>query len=245
MKVTLLTFKNFLTYSLRLLISLGLLCALIPAHAAEVELLDSIRLHAQEHVLAQLENSNLKNATATAGSLDPRLQLKKCSTPLETFSTGSSNNSPRTTVGVKCNGLNPWTLYVPVTISAVVEVVFSKRALTRGSLLVEEDFEVRQLPLNKLPMNYLSDSSQLVNFELTRSINAGVAVTLNTVRAREIIRQGQEVIIVAQASGLQVRMAGKALKKGNFGDLIPVQNLNSGRTIEATVMSDSTVSVNL
>ncbi len=245
MHVTLLTVRTFPTTLLGCLCALALVAGSLPIHAAEIETLDTIRSRAQEHALAQIVDSDLQNATASAGQLDARLQLKRCSSELETFSTGSMNNPSRMTVGVRCTGLNPWTLYVPVTISAMVDVVFSSRALTRGALLTAEDLETRQVSLDKLPIGYLSDSSRLANFELTRPVRAGTPLTLNAVRSRKIIRQGQEVIIVAQTSGIQVRMTGEALKNGDFGDLIPVKNLKSGRTVEATILSDSTVSVNL
>ncbi len=215
------------------------------SYAAEVETLDSIRLSAEEYALAQIDHGHFEAATATAGSLDRRLQLKKCNIPLETFSTGNRNNTSRMTVGVRCTGLNPWTLYVPITISALVDVVFSSRALTRGALLNEEDLEIQQVPLNKLPIGYLSDPSQVTNFELIRPLNVGTPITLSAVRRRVIVQQGQEVIIKAQIAGLQVRIAGEALKNGQSGDLIPVRNIRSGRVVQATIMNKGTVSVNL
>ena len=255
MSVTLLTVKKtptatypFSVASNSYLGLLGLLLSLwgIPSsYAAEIEALESIRLSAADHALAQIDHSHFENAVATAGSLDKRLQLKKCNIPLETFSTGTMNNTSRMTVGVRCNGLNPWTLYVPVTISALVNVVFSSHALTRGALLNAEDLEVQQVPLNKLPIGYLSDPSQVTNFELIRPLNVGTPITLNAVRPRNIVQQGQEVIIKAQVAGLQVRMTGEALKNGQSGDLIPVRNLRSGRTVEATILNKNTVSVNL
>lgn len=226
-----------------------LLVALLPgmtdSYAAEVETLESIRLSAERHALAQIEADHFEDATATAGSLDTRLQLKKCEIPLEAFSTGSMNNTSRMTVGVRCTGLNPWTLYVPVRISALVDVVFTSRALTRGALLTEEDLELQQLPLDRLPTGYVSDAAQIINFELTRPVNVGTAVTLSAVRPRDVVQQGQAVIITARLAGLQVKMAGEALKNGRSGDLIPVKNLRSGRTVEATIVDESTVSVNL
>lgn len=255
MNVTLLTVRKYPTtmishpsasiYRLGLLSLLLFLCRLPSSYGDEIEELNSIRTSAENHALAQIDHNQFEDAIATAGSLDTRLQLKKCNISLETFSTGAMNNSSRTTVGVRCSGLNPWTLYVPVTISALVNVVFSSRALTRGALIDAEDLEVQQVPLNKLPIGYLSDPSQITNFELIRPLNVGMPITLSAIRPRNIVQQGQEVIIKAQIAGLQVRMTGKALKNGQSGDLIPVRNLRSGRTVEATIMNESTVSVNL
>ncbi|MEX0963832.1 MAG: flagellar basal body P-ring formation chaperone FlgA [Pseudohongiellaceae bacterium] len=246
-KTALCTIQNFYLARLRLagLCAAFFLCMLPTSHGAEVETLESIRLSAEAHALAQIDHRRFENASATANPLDSRLQLKKCNTPLETFSRGAMNTTSRLTVGVRCTGLNPWTLYVPVTISALVDVVFSRRTLTRGALLTEADLQIKQLALNELPIGYLSDPSQIANFELRRPINADTAIILSAVKPRNIVQQGQEVIIKAELAGLQVRMAGEALKSGKSGDLIPVRNLRSGRTVEATVIAESTVSVNL
>lgn len=245
MVVTLMTVRAIPATVRRCFIALAVAVSSTSVHAAEMEKLETIRQTAETHALAQIDDRALKAISATAGTLDKRLQLKKCTEELETFSTGSQHNIARSTVGVRCNGDNPWTLYVPVTIEAMVDVLFSAKALTRGALLAESDLEVREIALDKLPIGYLSDFSQVSNFELKRPLRAGTALTLNAVRSREIVQQGQEVIIVAQTAGIQVKMTGEALKNGNLGDLIPVKNLKSGRTVEATVLNDSTVSVNL
>ncbi|MBL4574092.1 MAG: flagellar basal body P-ring formation protein FlgA [Gammaproteobacteria bacterium] len=234
--------SNYRAYFFGLLLCVG---GIPSSNAAEVQTLDSIRLKAEDHALAQIDHNQFKNSTATANSLDARLQLKKCNIPIEAFSTGAMNNTSRMTVGVRCSGLNPWTLYVPVTVAALVDVVISSRALTRGALLNAEDLEIQQLPLNKLPIGYLSDPSQVTNFELIRPLRVGTPITLSAVRPRNIVQQGQEVIIKAQIAGLQVRMTGKALKNGQSGDIIPVRNLRSGRTVEATILNENTVRVNL
>lgn len=245
MNVILLTSRKFPTNALLILTTVIVLFTFPLGFAEERESLETIRSSAQEHVLEQIAGTHLFEASATANALDARLQLKRCDKPLATESTGTANSSSRMTVRVSCQGSNPWALYVPVTVSALVDVVFSRRALARGMILAEEDLELRRISLDKLPVNYLSDSNQLLGFELTRAVNSGTPLAMNVVKLREIVRQGQEVIIVAQASGFQVRMSGKALKNGTFGDLIPVQNLKSGRTIEATVVGENRVSVNL
>ena len=245
MNVTLMTIRNIPTTFSHCLCALAVFAGSPYIHAAEIEALETIREQAQKHALAEVDNSDFHDIRAVAGNLDARLQLKKCSENLETFSSGAMNNPARMTVGVRCSGLNPWTLYVPVTIEATVDVLFSARALTRGELLTPADLESRRMPLDKLPIGYISDGSQLTNLELIRPLRPGTPLTLNAVRSRKIVQQGQEVIIIAQTAGIQVRMTGEALKNGNYGDLIPVKNLKSGRTVEALIMNDSTVSVNL
>lgn len=226
------------------------LCLALPlwfncANANDSEELSNIRTTAERFALAQIKDEKLSNVEAHAINMDQRLRLAKCEQPLEAFANSNTQNIARTTIGVRCNGAKPWTLYVPVTISAVAEAVFTTRPLIRGEDLQLEHLEIRQVPLDKLPSKYFSNTGQLGGMALARSVNSGVILTLNTVKPRLMVQQGQEVMILASTRGIQVRMSGIALKNGASGDLIPIRNIKSGRTIQAIVLSDSTVTVNM
>jgi len=213
--------------------------------AVQYEALDSIRETAENFALNQVDHENLRQITATAVTLDSRLQLNKCESPLEAFAATMTNNIARMTVGIRCIGDKPWTLYVPININAIAGVIFPTRPLSRGEILQRSDLEIRELPLSNLPANYLSQIDELTGMELTRPVNTRVALTLNAVKTRNIVQQGQAVIILAKGGSIEVRMNGTAMRSGSYGDLIPVLNITSGRTIEATVLNESTVSVNM
>lgn len=217
----------------------------LAATASEFEALGKIRATAEQFALARVNDDKLSAIEAQANSMDPRLRLRKCEQPLQAFSNTNSRNVVRTTVGVRCNGIKPWTIYVPVTISALTEVVYTLRPLVRGEVLRVEDLEVKQLPLDQLPANYLSSIDELAGMELTRSLTSGAIFTLNSVKPRKLVQRGQEVVILATGSGIQVRMLGIALKNGAAGELIPVRNLSSGRTIEAEIINNGTVAVKM
>lgn len=215
------------------------------AFATEYEALDHIRATAEDFAIAQVDTNGLSNITAQTNPMDTRLRLAKCEQPLEAYGSGNFRNTARTTVGIRCTGSSPWSLYVPVTINALAQVVYSSRPLIRGEALQLEDIELKEISLDQLPINYLSNIEELAGMELTRSLRSGTALTLNSIKAKKLISQGQEVVILAEGAGLQVRMSGIALKNGSSGDLIPIRNSNSGRTIEAMVVNESTVSVKM
>lgn len=241
MKVNILT--SGMTEKLLLLAILVMLP--LPAPAESGEQLSHIRQVAEQFALQQLDSSGLSDISASASSMDSRLRLKDCELPLEAFATTSGHNRMRTTVGVRCNGENPWTLYVPVTISAMAEALYTARPLLRGEILSGDSFEVRRVPLDKLPSNILASSEDLDTLEVVRPLRSGVPLTLNAVKTRQVVRQGQEVVIQAMGNGIQVKMTGTAMKSGSYGDHIPVKNNNSGRVIEASILNEGTVAVNL
>jgi len=247
---------NFLTRQLTVKRTLLRLClcqtlwlTVIPgfALADSAEALGEIRRVAEQFALGQLDRSGLSDIQVSAGSMDSRLRLKECDVALEAFATGNGNNRnlTRTTVGVRCIGSSPWTLYVPVSIDALKDALYTARPLLRGEMLDASAIEVRRIPVSKLPPNSLGSADDLANMETVRPLKAGVPLTLNTLKARQVVRQGQEVVIVADGNGIQVKMRGTAMRSGSYGDLIPVRNSNSGRVIEAAIENEGTVIVNM
>lgn len=239
---------NFLTNRLTKNLALGLLLtasAVNSASAQDSEALNDIRRVAERFAMQQIDRTGLSDISASAGSLDSRLRLRDCDVPLETFATSTSRSRARQTVGVRCTGQSPWTLYVPVTISARIEALYTARPLLRGEILSAAAVEVRQVELDKLPGNVLSSSDELDSLETLRPLKAGVPLTLNSVKARQVVRQGQQVVIQASTGGIEVKMKGTAMKSGGYGDLIPVRNSNSGRVVEAAVLNEGTVTIRL
>ncbi len=241
MKVKLLTTcRNLVTSAL-------VACLLLPSAAVAetpAESHETIRAAAEAFARDQIDVTGLTGIRIQASDLDPRLALADCQEPLETFATGNSRQLARLTVGVRCNGVKPWTLYVPVTVDAMAAVVFSSRPLLRGEALGNDALEIRRLPVARLPLNHVSEKSQLTGMETSRPLQAGVPITLNSVRPRQLVKQGQKVAIIAASGGIQVRMNGVALKNGSRGDLIPVENGSSGRRVEAEILDAGTVRVN-
>ena len=207
--------------------------------------LANIRQTAEQFVLQELDTTGLRDVSVSTASLDSRLKLQDCELPLEAFSTSNTRNMTRATVGIRCNGEKPWTLYVPVSITAMVDALFTARPLLRGEVVSAADVEIRQIPLNQLAANSLSDVDALGDLETIRPLRAGSPLTLNALRTRQMIEQGQQVVILGGGGGLQVKMEGTAMKSGSYGELIPVKNTRSGRIVEAAIQDEGTVVVNL
>lgn len=209
----------------------------------EFESIELIESTAEKFALNALEPKNLTDLAVSASALDSRLRLKKCNMPLEAFSNRVDLLNTRSTIGVRCNGESPWTLYVPITVHALTPVVYTNKPLLRGEKIDENGVELRFQPLDRVPSNSLTNISQILGMEAARAVPADMALSLSALRSAKLISQGQEVIIMAEGSGLAVRMSGNALKNGAKGEVIPVKNLSSGRVLEGRIVSDNTVLV--
>ena len=61
--------------------------------------------------------------------------------------------------------------------------------------------------------------------------------------AAKAVQRGQSVTLVADAGGMSVRMAGRALADGLINQRVKVQNLSSGKIVEGIARSEQTVEI--
>jgi flagellar basal body P-ring formation protein FlgA len=232
---------------LTVLMSVQFSSVVVPSFAGEpgIQSLADISSTAEHFVIAALDTSIYSDLKVEAQAIDARLRLKQCEVPLQAFSNNPTLKAGRTTIGVRCDGATPWSLYVPVNISASVAVVMIKGPVTRGTILGASNLQLVHMPATQLPPNYLSNIDEVSGRELLRALNGDSFATVGMLKQKNMIQKGQEVIILAQSAGFQVRMAGTALQNGQNGERISVKNNNSGRTIEGTVVAENVIAVSL
>ena len=174
---------------------------------------------------------------------DRRLRLKRCDKRLETFSTPGANTVGKTTVGVRCGGDSPWTLYVSANITVNQVVAIASRDLGRGTVISQNDVILEERVTSNLLRGHFNSLDEIIGRSLRRSIHRDQVITPNSLVIEKTIIRGQAVTILAGNEKIQVRMKGKALRNGNPGDLIPVQNLTSKKKLEARVISAGMVRI--
>lgn len=181
----------------------------------------------------------------TPGPLDQRLRLPKCSHPLKAFLPSGSRSTGNTTVGVRCTGGTPWTVYLSVRVAVYGKVVVAAHPLGPGSSLSLADVQVERRDLGQLRQGYLSDPAHVLGKRLKRPVGLGAAITLEMLEIPKLIRRGQQVTLIAKVPGLQVHMKGQALEDGGAGEHIRVKNMSSQRIIEGTITADGVVQVQM
>ncbi len=175
--------------------------------------------------------------------LDHRLKLTRCESPLEAFSPPGGVKIGRTSVGVRCASPSPWTLYVSADVVIEMPVVVVTRDLARGEALQTSDLALQVADTSHLLRGYYETTDRVAGETLKRNITRGQVITPSMLVVRKTVKRGEQVTILADTGTIQVRMQGKALKHGNPGDLIPVENTRSNKRIEARVVSKGLVRV--
>lgn len=215
------------------------------ARAGNVQSHDSIRQAAEEYISSAVTASHGKSPDVRASGLDSRLRLSECELPLETFLPTGGKLLGNTTVGVRCTGTKPWTLYVPVKSSLFGQVVVAAQPLTRNHVMQAEDMKLEDRDLAQLHSGYFTDSEKLIGMKVTRTV--ALNATLNPALVKEplAVKRGQRVSLVANTSGIEVSMVGEAMADGVTGERIQVRNLSSKRVLDGIVRSANVIQVSM
>lgn len=209
--------------------------------------LDNIRSGSEHFLRTQLGVSADDQAIQIkAGTLDHRLRLAKCATPLQHSIPQGQRLQGRVAVSVKCiDHQNRWSIFVPVTITQFADVVVTTEAVSRGELLRASQLKLERRPLNLLQHGYLRSIKQAVGQRIKTTLARGQIVSPGQINRPYDIKQGQNVNILAKSTHFSVRIKGKALANGRIGDKIRVKNVSSNKIVEGTVTYNGYVEIGL
>ena len=149
----------------------------------------------------------------------------------------------RALIEVRCEGRTPWHLYIPAKVTGTAPVVLAAHALVAGTVLTAKDLTTERRDLLGLPPGYLDDPGLAVGLTAVRGVAAGAILTNQQLLGAQAVKRGQSVTLIADADGITVRMAGRALNDGLVNERIKVQNLSSGKTVEGIARSAQVVEI--
>jgi flagella basal body P-ring formation protein FlgA len=200
---------------------------------------------AAHHFLAQQNADTSGEIAIEVNRLDPRLRLSRCDQALEAFLPAAGKTIGRVTVGVRCNGSSPWSLYLPARVQRFDDVVIANRKLTRGQAIQAGDLRLERRDVSRLRRGYFQHIARAAGKIAERDVARGKVLSPSQIRMPDAITRGSEVSIVANIGGIQARMKGRALRNGVLGERIPVKNISSNRELEARIISAGTVRVDI
>jgi flagella basal body P-ring formation protein FlgA len=177
------------------------------------------------------------------GPVPPGLRLARCETAVKAAAAPGLKMPGRALIELRCDGRPPWHLYVPAKIVGTAPVVLAAHSLVAGSVLRPADLTVDRRDMVGLPPGYLDDPSLAVGLTVVRGVPAGSILTNQQLLGVQAVKRGQSVTLIANAGGITVRMAGRALTDGFVNERIKVQNLSSGKTVEGIARSDQVVEI--
>ncbi len=176
----------------------------------------------------------------TVGAIE-QAQLAPC-TKLQAFLPLGAKLWGNSNIGVRCSQGAEWTVYVPVTVRVQAPVLVATRPLASGQQLTAADVTLQVAELTQLPAGVITTVQDAVGKVLSSGVVAGNPLRQDMLRAPILVRQGQNVRLVAQGQGFKVSSEGRALSNGAAGQQVQVKAQN-GQTVSGVVQPDGTIEV--
>jgi flagella basal body P-ring formation protein FlgA len=225
-----------------LVLSVGFLTS--TAHAEDLHALSDVEQAAYVFALNEAQAS-YDNPQIVVEPLDKRLRLQQCESDLQAFSSPSANAIGKRTIGVKCAGPTSWTVYVPVKVKVMKPVVVAARPLVANRTLQAGDLRVQNRDIGDLRKGYLASKSEVIGKQLKYPLAVGTVLPSRGLKQQTVVRRGEQIILVATAGTMEVRMNGTAMEDASVGERVKVKNSSSKRVVEGIVDAPGVVKVTM
>lgn len=178
----------------------------------------------------------------TPGSLDRRLKLSQCNTPL---SADLSNKQAlgRVSVEVSCSDKKSWKIRIPATVSVYVPVAITQKPVPRRKQLLKSDVFYEERDISKLFKGYYTKNDDINGLIARVQIKANTPLSPGLVQPPKMVKRGQNIDLFVKTRSYEIHSEGKALSDGARGDVIRVKNNRSSRIVEGTVVGPGIVQI--
>ncbi|WP_175822957.1 flagellar basal body P-ring formation chaperone FlgA [Burkholderia sp. BCC0419] len=180
--------------------------------------------------------------TATVTTAFPR-GLAACTT-LEPFLPTGARLWGRTTVGVRCAGERPWTVYLQAKVAVQATYYVAARQIAPGEPLSAADLVARDGDLTVLPLAVITDPAQAVGATALARISAGLPLRQDLLKSAASVSAGQTVRVVAAGPGFTISAEGSVLANAAPGQSVRVR-MAAGQIVTAIVKDAGTVEIPL
>lgn len=148
----------------------------------------------------------------------------------------------RTTVKVRCNMENGWSVFVPVHVKVTANYLIAAKPLSQGQTVTEADLGLQLGELSEQPNGTLTDPHQAIGRTTAMQIPAGRPLRSDMLRQVMAIQQGQNVKVISRGAGFQVANEGKALNNAVEGQVAQVR-LNNGQIVSGIARGNGQVEI--
>ena len=218
----------------------ALLLASASLFAAERQ--DAGAIHQAVEAFLRQESAGLPGKVdVEVNAVDSRLSLPRC-TQLQPFIPPGAKLWGRTSVGVRCLGANPWSIYLPVQIRVTGVYLAAARPIGQGQMLAADDVVASTGELTQMPLGVLVSPTQAIGRVMVNSIVGGQALRQDMLRSPVIVLSNQPVKLVSKGPGFVVSAEGRALSNAADGQTVQVRTM-SGQIIAGVVRAGPLVEV--
>jgi len=157
------------------------------------------------------------------------------------YNPGQSHFSADAIVGF--GGPAPQRITVGGRTTLMIEMPVLARRVNPGEVIAAADIGWVEFNSAQLYGNIAASEADLVGRTPRRSLPVNTPINLYDIQAQKLVLRGQMVTMVLQTPHMLLTTQGKATQDGAKGEVIHVLNVQSNRTIDATVTGSNQVAV--
>lgn len=123
-----------------------------------------------------------------------------------------------------------------------LEATVLVRSLNRGEIIKPTDLAIERRPKADSSGEYVG-AEGAIGLAVIRPLRAGAMLRQADLTKPEAVQRNGAVTISYEVPGIVLTARGKALEAGSVGDIVGVLNVQSNRTVQATIVAPGRVSV--
>ncbi|PJC86410.1 flagella basal body P-ring formation protein FlgA [Vibrio sp. HA2012] len=127
-----------------------------------------------------------------------------------------------------------WKISIRVKVEIELPVVIAASTISRGTMITADMLKLESITFLQ-PKDFVTDFSPLLEKTAKRRIRSGQIVSPSNLEQKWLVKEGDDVVIIASKDGIQATTKGIALESGTEKQQINVKNTGSGKIIRATV----------
>ncbi|OEG61920.1 flagella basal body P-ring formation protein FlgA [Halanaerobium saccharolyticum] len=134
-------------------------------------------------------------------------------------------------------------LFYPVQVELLLEVLTAAKDLKSGAKIKKSDFTVQEKSISGAPEKIVQDWSEInaSNVLLARNLNKGEILKSNNLKIPYVVKWGQKLNLKVNVNNINLSTFVEAKERGKIGEIITVENLNSGYQFQVEVVSPTEV----
>jgi flagella basal body P-ring formation protein FlgA len=129
------------------------------------------------------------------------------------------------------------------SVAETVEAVIVLRPLAQNEVIKASDITVERRPKAEFAAAPAATIEDVLGFAAKRPLRERQAIRASDLQKPELVGRNETITMQFEAPGMLLSVRGKALEAGALGDLINVINIESKRSIQATVIGPGRVIV--
>lgn len=226
---------------LRTIITIIFGLATVTATASEVQTITSMVETARSFLETQTAGQQSSRIEINIQDPNSQLRMPACQQPLSAFLPDGYKLSGNTTVGIRCVGNKPWTIYLSAKISNYDDILVAKQYIPRGAVITTKLLKKSSRDTGIYQQGYFLHSSDVIGKIAKRAISKNSPITPSSLTQPVIIKRGQPVSILVKTGNFQVSVKGKALMDGTADELIRAENTSSKKIIYGKVIGPGVI----